>query len=184
MLSVKLGKRDLPWEQSMDSAYHAEAWKDYYLMFGGSAAALTGLLFVATSLHLAEISKTPHFRTRAFSNTFVLVGQFINSAMVLTPQPTIWLGIELALFNTFLFFVVTVRFHIAWAKARERVDLLRAVPGAIGSVLGVLGGASLIVEFGGGLYLSALGGLVLTWVIVWNAFSMMVASYADPPQSN
>jgi hypothetical protein len=167
----------------MDSAYHPEAWREFYVMLGGSVAALMGLLFVATSLHIAEIGKTPHFQTRAFGNTFELVGQLINSALVLTPQPVMWLGIELALFNTFLFFIIQVRFHIAWARARARVELLRSIPGVIGALLGILGGASLIVQFGGGLYLCGLGTLILIWVVVWNAFSMMIATYADPPQS-
>jgi hypothetical protein len=162
---------------SIHSAYDPEAWKDFYLMLGGSIAALTGLLFVAFSLHLAEISKTPHFRVRAFGNTFELVGQLINSALLLTPQPVMWLGIELMAFNTFLFFLVQVRFHLTWARAHARTELLRSGLGAVGGVLGILGGASLIVHFGGGIYLSAAGTLILVWVVIWNAFSMMIASY-------
>jgi hypothetical protein len=163
----------------MDAAYHPEGWKDLYLMLGGSLAALTGLLFVATSLHVAEIGKTPHFRVRAFGNTFALVGHLINSALVLTPQPVTWLGIELAVFNTFLFFLVQVRFHIAWARAHARLELLRSTLGALSALLSVLGGLSLIFQIGGGLYLSTLGTLILIWVVVWNAFSMMIASYAE-----
>jgi hypothetical protein len=159
---------------SFHSAYQPEAWKEFYLMLGGSIAALTGLLFVATSLHVAEIGKTPHFRVRAFGNTFELVGQLINSAFVLAPQSVAWLGIELMLFNTFLFLVIQVRFHLSWTRAHARVELLRSSLGALGGLLGVLGGASLIVQFGGGLYLCALGTLVLIWVVIWNAFSMMI----------
>jgi hypothetical protein len=59
----------------------------------------------------------------------------------------------------------------------------RAAPGAIGGLVGVLGGASLIVRFGGGLYLSAIGTLILIWVVIWNAFSMMIASYTEGPQN-
>ena len=168
----------------MESAYQPEAWKEFYVMIGGSIAALTGLLFLATSLHIAEIGKTPHFRVRAFGNTFQLVGQLVNSSLVLTPQPLMWLGVELALFNTFLFFVIQVRFHLAWARAKAPVELRRSIPGAIGGLLGVLGGASIIFQFGGGLYLSAIGILILIWVVIWNAFSMMIADYVVPPQSN
>jgi len=168
----------------MESAYQPEAWKEFYVMIGGSIAVLTGLLFLATSLHIAEIGKTPHFRVRAFGNTFQLVGQLVNSSLVLTPQPLMWLGVELALFNTFLFFVIQVRFHLAWARAQAPVELLRSIPGAIGGLLGVLGGASIIFQFGGGLYLSAIGILILIWVVIWNAFSMMIADYVVPPQSN
>jgi hypothetical protein len=168
----------------MEAAYQPEGWKELYVMLGGSIAALTGLLFVATSLHVAEIGKTPHFRVRAFGNTFTLVGHLINTALVLTPQPVTWLGVELALFNIFLFAVVQVRFHIIWARAHAPVELLRSTLGAIGALLGVLGGVSLIIRFGGGLYLCTLGTLILIWVVVWNAFSMMIANYTDPPQSN
>src|SRR5436190_13261108 len=115
----------------MESAYEPEAWKEFYVMVGGSVAALTGLLFVATSLHLAEIGKTSHFRVRAFGNTFELVGQFINSALVLTPQPLMWLGIELTVFNLFLFFIIQVRFHLAWARAGAHVQAVRSILGAI-----------------------------------------------------
>src|SRR5947209_18290037 len=110
----------------MHAAYHPEAWKEFYVMLGGSIAALTGLLFVATSLHVAEIGKTAHFRVRVFGNTFALVGHLINSGLVLTPQPVTWLGIELTLFNVFLFFLTAVRFHVYWAMAHAKVDLLRS----------------------------------------------------------
>jgi hypothetical protein len=143
-------------------------------MLGGSIAALTGLLFVATSLHVAEIAKTPHFKVRAFGNTFALVGQIIASALVLVPQSVMWLGIELTALNTLLFLLIQVRFQITWARAQEHVGPLRSSLGVLGGLLGILGGTSLIVRFGGGLYLCAFGALILTWVVVWNAFSMMM----------
>jgi hypothetical protein len=163
----------------MDNAYNPEAWKEFYIMLGGSIAALTGLLFVATSLHVDEIGKTPHFTVRAFGNTFELVGQLIASALVLVPQSVMWLGIELTLLNTLLFFVIQVRFHVTWHIAQASVGLVRSTLGAIGGLLGVLGGASLIGQFGGGLYLGALGTLILIWVVVWNAFSMMIAPHTN-----
>lgn len=120
----------------MDNAYNPEAWKEFYIMLGGSIAALTGLLFVATSLHVDEIGKTPHFTVRAFGNTFELVGQLIASALVLVPQSVMWLGIELTLLNTLLFFVIQVRFHVTWHRAQASVGLVRSTLGAIGGLLG------------------------------------------------
>jgi hypothetical protein len=160
----------------MDSAYHPGVWKDFYLMLGGCIAALTGLLFVATSLHVAEINKTPHFRVRAFGNTFALVGQLIACALVLVPQSVMWLGIELTVLNTLLFLLIQVRYHITRVRAQAHVGRLRSFLGVLGGLLGILGGARLIGLFGGGLYLCALGALIMTWVVVWNAFSMMIAS--------
>src|SRR5437667_296156 len=69
--------------------------------------------------------------------------------------------------------------HLTWARAHARIELLRSSLGAVGGLLGVLGGASLMVHFGGGLYVCALGTLIMIWVVIWNAFSMMIATYAD-----
>jgi hypothetical protein len=138
-----------------------------HAMMGGSIAALTGLLFVATSLHVAKIVKTPHFRVLAFGNAFESVGQLINSALVLASQPLTW--IELALFNTFVSFLVQVRFHLTWARVQARVQLLRSILGAIEALLGssVAQASSSSSEEG---YLSSLAILILVWVVIWNAF--------------
>ena len=39
----------------MENAHLPEAWRDLYVMLGTSSAALIGLLYVVTSLHLDEI---------------------------------------------------------------------------------------------------------------------------------
>ena len=43
----------------------AAVWHDYFVMVGGGAAALTGLVFVAMTLHLREIIEHPVHRHRA-----------------------------------------------------------------------------------------------------------------------
>ncbi len=40
------------------SAYDTAGWQNFYVMVGGAAAALTGLLFVAMSLHSKAIIAT------------------------------------------------------------------------------------------------------------------------------
>ncbi len=67
----------------MPSAYHPEAWHELYVTLGGAIAALTGLLFVATSLHVEKIAVTPHWGRRAFTNTFALIGVLIECLLVL-----------------------------------------------------------------------------------------------------
>ena len=66
----------------MPSAYHPEAWHELYVTLGGAIAALTGLLFVATSLHVEKIAITPHWGRRAFTNTFALIGVLIECLLV------------------------------------------------------------------------------------------------------
>jgi hypothetical protein len=49
----------------VSSPHLSDSWRDLYLMLGTSSAALIGLLFVATSLHLAEIANEEIYRLRA-----------------------------------------------------------------------------------------------------------------------
>jgi len=45
--------------------YRPEQWHDFFVMVGGGAAALTGLVFVALSLNLESIAKDATHRYRA-----------------------------------------------------------------------------------------------------------------------
>lgn len=46
-------------------SYDPAAWHDFFVMLGGAAAALTGLVFVALSLHLDRVVADPFHRFRA-----------------------------------------------------------------------------------------------------------------------
>ncbi len=46
-----------------------DAWRDLYVMLGTSSAALIGLLFIATSIHLGEVVNNPGFRVRSYNQT-------------------------------------------------------------------------------------------------------------------
>jgi hypothetical protein len=59
------------------------SWHDYFLMVGGGAAALTGLVFVAMTLHLEEITRDPVHRHRARTILTGLTAVFIRCALVL-----------------------------------------------------------------------------------------------------
>jgi modulator of FtsH protease len=59
------------------------SWHDYFLMVGGGSAALTGLVFVAMTLHLEEITGNPVHRHRARTILAGLTAVFIRCALVL-----------------------------------------------------------------------------------------------------
>src|SRR5438132_13297267 len=63
--------------------YQAAVWHDYFMMVGGGAAALTGLVFVAMSLHLDEIASDPAHLHRARTILTGLTAVFIRCALVL-----------------------------------------------------------------------------------------------------
>jgi hypothetical protein len=83
----------------MHTAYLPEAWHNLYLMLGTSSAALIGLLFVATSLHLSEIVNDAVYKLRAEYTTLIMFGTLVQATAILTPQPLQILGAELLVLN-------------------------------------------------------------------------------------
>jgi modulator of FtsH protease len=162
----------------MSNAYNPEAWHELYVMLGGSLAALAGLLFVAISIQIGVIREAAHWRTRAFGNTFTLIGLLIEAALVLAPQGRIALGVELAILNLFLLFFVPVRAYANLSKLDEGMPRIRLLAGLGLWLLGALGGVSLIAEAGGGMYLVTAASLGLVWIVVLNAWSFITVPEA------
>ena len=71
-------------------------WSEFTVITGGAAAALVGLLFVAVTLRIDEISRAPDLRSRA-AETLTLFAVALVVAIVLTipGQPEWVLGAEL-----------------------------------------------------------------------------------------
>jgi len=63
--------------------YQPALWHDYFVMVGGGSAALTGLVFVAMTLHLQEIVGDPVQRHRSRTILAGLTAVFIRCALVL-----------------------------------------------------------------------------------------------------
>jgi hypothetical protein len=76
--------------------FDAPIWRDYFVMVGGGAAALTGLVFVAMSLHLSDIVSDPRHRHRARTILTALTDVFVRCGLVLMGgQTTRAVGVEL-----------------------------------------------------------------------------------------
>src|SRR5438094_2784022 len=86
----------------MTSANDPAAWQNFYLMMGTANAAITGLLFVALSIHLREVIDHPVLRPRAVTVLIILTLQIVVAAIVLTPQPRQWMGLEIIALNVAL----------------------------------------------------------------------------------
>jgi hypothetical protein len=91
------------------SSPHFASWNQLSLMLGTASAALIGLLFVATSLHLAEIANEEIYRLRAQYTTLFLLSTLVQGTVILMPQPMKILGFELLAINLWgLSFPVTL----------------------------------------------------------------------------
>ena len=80
----------------------AADWESFYVMAGGAAAVLTGLIFVAVSLHRHSIMDSVLHRDRAWSSVALLMSQlFISMAVLVPAQPDWLLGAEIDLIAAF-----------------------------------------------------------------------------------
>ncbi len=142
----------------MESAELTRMWHDLYVMLGTSTAALIGLLFIATSLHIGEVVSNPGFRVRAYNGTLYLLTLLVQAVFVLAPQPTIALGVEICALN-----LVGLGFPLrnfyrylyrdADAARRSGFMFYRGVTYVLTYLLGLAGGIVLINGANWGMYI-------------------------------
>jgi hypothetical protein len=138
----------------MPSSNDPAAWQNFFLMMGTANATLTGLLFVALSIHLREVLEHPRLKPRAVIALVVLTTQIVISAIVLVPQARELMGLEILVLNgVFLYLDVRNRVQTTLNQAALLSLVIRLAYG--------YSAISLIVGLGGGFYVLALV-LVLT----------------------
>ncbi len=113
----------------------ADSWQNFYVMVGGAAAALTGLILVAVSLHLRAILGHPLYRDRSFTSLQGLVTILVVAAAALVPQSPDALGIEVLALGLY-WLARFARFIRLFTRVRPRD---RAAPVHSGSGSGCCG---------------------------------------------
>jgi hypothetical protein len=162
----------------MGHAHVPEVWHDLYVMLGTSSAALIGLLYVVTSLHLDKITNSPTHRRHARSNSLYLIVTVVEAALVLTPQPGLFLGTELVLLNL-IGGVIPLRniFTIMadWRGShRAGFAFHRSLIFVFEFTSGVAGGAILALGSQWGMYLVTASYIALVVSVTLNAWAIMV----------
>jgi hypothetical protein len=70
-------------------------WHDFFVAQAGASAALAGLMFVALSINIDRILKSPWLPPRAASSMVLLIGSLIQALLMLWPgQPLRITGAE------------------------------------------------------------------------------------------
>ena len=86
-------------------------WETFYLVAGGAAAALTGLIFVAVTLHERGIIRSPLHRDRAWASLALLGTLLVFSLAAVVP------GISMRLFGLGLLpFAAYWAYRTIWAS--------------------------------------------------------------------
>jgi len=162
-----------------ESADLIDAWRDLYVMLGGSAAALIGLLFIATSIHLREVVRNPGFRVRSYNQTIYLLTLLVEAVLILIPQPVPLLGAELIVLNLVgLWFPIRTSYTFFY-KHRDNSDrggmkMSRAIPLSAAYLFGMAGGIALIQGSHWGMYFVTVSYITLLVTVVLGAWSTMV----------
>jgi len=156
----------------MNAGNDPAAWQNFYIMIGTANAAITGLLFVALSLHIKQILAHPVYKPRAIVVLVILTTQIVISAIVLAPQPRDLMGWEILILNVF-FLVLNVRY-----RAPARITAGSALTIGI-RVIYLLAAVSLITGVGGGFYI--LGGILTLTVVrsISNCWTLLTAVESD-----
>src|SRR3974390_304550 len=172
----------------METAYQPESWRDLYVMLGTSSAALMGLLFVATSLHLEEIVNNPIFQLRALRNSIYLIVTLVEAACVLTPQSIVALGVELIVLNSLGFLLPLSNFFNLYKRqsftSRGGFSVYRSATFITGFLLGVGGGVLLVVQWNLGLYVITASYLTLLVSVSMNAWLIMLGVGQAKPKAS
>jgi hypothetical protein len=163
----------------------AHAWEAFYVMAGGAAAVLTGLIFVAVTLHATPIIGIVLHRDRAWSSVAILASQLIIAMAVLVPaQPVRLLGIEILVIAVF-WAIRTVRVTRDLSTAMRRLDRPGVSwqvewPAWIAWVVALAGaGVALVAENGDvGFPLLALAMVGMFSFAIWSAW-VLVSEVSD-----
>jgi hypothetical protein len=140
------------------------AWQNFYVMMGSANAALTGLVFVALSIHLRAVLDHPLLKPRAVIALTVLASQIVIAAIVLTPQSPQLMGVEI--------FALNASFLAVDLRQRRSVEFNRAsLIGLAIRLLYIYAAVSLFLSVGGGFY-------VLAFVIVVTLGRTMASCWA------
>jgi len=111
------------------SPYDLEPWHDLFVMVGGVAGALIGLLFVAISINLDRIITGANLPRRALETLAVLVAILTVAVLGLVPQPGWAIGVETLLLAGGILTLLVGRLRDAARPIEQR--RFRGVPAVV-----------------------------------------------------
>jgi hypothetical protein len=167
-------------------AYRPEQWRDFFVMVGGGAAVLTGLVFVALSLNVSVVTQDATHRYRAIDTLSGMTGVFVICALVLMGgQDHRAVGIEwlvVAAISVAVYlhgYVQAVRLggSVTWLHTRRMVVL------ALLYLSQLVGAALLVADHIAGLYVAAVSMLAALAFMISGAWLLVVGVTMREPNA-
>jgi modulator of FtsH protease len=158
-------------------AYRPDQWHDFFVMVGGAAAVLTGLVFVALSLNVNVVTQDATHRYRAIDTVSGMVGVFVICALVLMGSQDHraagieWLVVAAISFAIYIHgYVQAVRLggSMVWLRGRRVVVL------AVLYLTQLVGAALLVADQVAGLYVAAVAMVAALAFMISGAWLLVV----------
>jgi hypothetical protein len=153
-----------------------EQWNNFFVMVGGGAAALAGLVFIAMSINLSIITRDATHRNRAIATLTGFTAVFMICAFALIGNQNYrWIGVEwlvVTLVPTITYIRVYVR---ATKMGRSSVGLSigRFIVGTSCYVAQIIGSLLLISGYVAGLYVAS-AAMVLSFAFFISAAWLLI----------
>jgi hypothetical protein len=166
----------------LESIPMPEQWNNFFVMVGGGAAALAGLIFVAMSINHEIIIRNTTHKNRAINMLTGFTAVFMASSFALIGNQGLEVvGIEWLV----LWFIATAIFIRGYVIAIRSdmssigLNAPRLAGGTMCYLAGVIGAVFLILGHSSGLYIAAIAMIVLFAFLISGAWLLMIGIYED-----
>ena len=162
--------------------FRPDQWHDFFLMVGGGAAALTGLVFVAMSLNLDVITRDATHRHRAIGTLAGFTAGFVICSLALMGgQGHVAIGIE-----WFTVAGIAAAIYVnGYVQARRQggssraLRLDRTIAGALCYAAEMIGALMLALGYIAGLYIAAASLTILLAYMITGAWLLLIGVQRD-----
>jgi hypothetical protein len=155
--------------------YRPEEWQNYFLMVGGAAAALTGLVFVALSLNAVILGDAMH-RARSVGTLTNFAGIFVICALgLMGRQGHAAVGGEWLAVSVLAAVIYFYPLPAAWAT-HSPLTLVRFTVGGSLYLAEIVGALLLLLGVKGGVYVAAASMTFLAAYSVSGAWLLFISA--------
>lgn len=162
-----------------------DQWSNFFVMVGGGAAGLAGLIFVAISINPERIVRNTTHKNRAINMLSGFSAIFMACSLALLGNQYLpALGFEWLLLWVIATFIFVRGYVVAIISGMSSIGLTlpRLAGGTLCYLAEVLGAAFLILGRSVGLYIAAIGTIVLFAFLISGAWLLIIGIYEEPTE--